>query len=126
MKLAENGDYLAKEVIREFIGDCIAQKIPLPPALGNYVLDNLNRASSKVKRGVKPKKTFYRDLRIGMAVWRVMQCGFPRTRNRATRDAHPESLSACAIVADVLAKYFRVHLSEDAILKAANPWRHLE
>ena len=123
MQSVQNGNQLAKESILKIIAEYIQFKKPLPATLGDYLLNALDHSATKAKPGKRPHSHHYRDLYIGMAVWSVMQCGFQRERNPASRDKID---SACSIVAAVLASKFGINLSEDMVKKASDTWRHLE
>jgi hypothetical protein len=121
ISLARAGDDTAHAALCQIVRYKYERGQPLDYSLGAYVLERLEVAAHPRKSGKKGHDHLSRDLELAMAVSIARKLGFNKTRN-PTVYAHE---SACSIVSKALAT-MDIHITEGAVQKAVDHWRHLE
>jgi hypothetical protein len=114
MKLAQGGDGLADQALRELIMEHVDRQMPLPDLLAIYNIHLLAKTNVRKTRGPKKESNAIRDRALfGLIVEIAERFGLQPTRNMGSQ----KSDSACSIVAAAFG------LSEGAVLTIWNTWK---
>jgi hypothetical protein len=111
---ANDGDREAQKVLRDAALVFINRSLPLPPELGDYVVDPLPPVEKK-KRGAPPQSKGKNDLRDRMIADMVKQVLLHCVALLPTRNAASEHESACSIVARAFTLASGENISESSI-----------
>jgi len=97
---------------------CLLRKKPIPPELGELLLDLMN---GKIKKPHDKKGTMgFEHRQWAKAVMLLVQNGFHATRNDAS-----DMLSACDIVADVVCENFSYGATYNSVKKSYHNFKKL-